>query len=125
MKNILITLLILLLSISGFSQNYQYEYAGRLTPSVKKEKLKDAQFITEIAPELWHKIALPYKERMELDRQRKIVDPFQGYYFASKENVYNKVIYYVIDYVSIEIESTSKGKTLTTHSASDKLTAEQ
>ena len=125
MKTCIITFLSFLLSIGVFAQNYKYEYAGRLTPSVNKEKLKDIQFITELAPELWHKIALPYKEQMELDRQRKIAEPFQGYYFASKENFYNKFVYYVIDYVSIEIETTSNGKTHTAQSSSDKLTAEQ
>jgi TonB family protein len=119
MKNNIITLFLVLLFSTGFSQNSKYEYNGRLTPSVKKEKLNEVKFISDITPELWHKLALPIKEHDELDYRRKM-EYSLGYYLYPQGG-YN----IIIDYVSVEILATCNSKVLTSQSTSDKLTPEQ
>lgn len=119
MKNTIITLLLLLLFINCFSQNFNYKYNGRLTPSVKKEKLNQAKYISDISPELWQKLILPHKERIKLDSLRKM-DYSLGYYLFPQGG-YD----IFINYVSVEITANCNGKVLTAKSTNDELTTEQ
>lgn len=114
MKNNLITLLLLLAFFSGFSQTSKYEYQGRPNPSVKKEKLIEAQFITDISPELWRELRLTHNDRFELEQRRKI-------FYSPGYNINIQGI----DYVSVEISVNTNGTDLTFESASDKLNIEQ
>ncbi|MES2284059.1 MAG: hypothetical protein V4547_00140 [Bacteroidota bacterium] len=118
MKNNIITLLLSLLSLIGSSQNSKFEYLGRSNPSVKKEKLKDAKFISDITPEFWERLVMPEKDRIELDHRRKM-DYSLGSY------LYTQGGYNIIDYISIEILATCNGKVLMFESTSDKLSTEQ
>jgi TonB family protein len=111
MKSFIVILQLFLFFSNGFPQNPTFEYNGRNAPSVNKEKLKEVQFVGDITPQLWDKMALPYKDYYELNQRKKS----QGYYN------YNTII----DFVSVEISTTSGNKTFTSHSTSDKLTAEQ
>ncbi|MDP1746596.1 MAG: energy transducer TonB [Bacteroidota bacterium] len=118
MKNNIIILLLSLLSLMGSSQNSKFEYLGRSNPSVKKEKLKEAKFICDITPEFWGRLAMPEKDRVELDHRRKM-DYSLGSY------LYTQGGYDIIDYISVEILATCNGKVLMFESTSDKLTTEQ
>ncbi|MES2780820.1 MAG: energy transducer TonB [Bacteroidota bacterium] len=111
MKKTIITLLSMLFCIPGFPQNTTFEYGGRITPSAKQEKLPEATFISDLAPQLWERMLLPSKERFELHLRRSS----EGYYS------YNTLI----DYVSVSISATNKGKVLTAQGISDKLTSAQ
>jgi TonB family protein len=121
---LLIALLLLLLPCltSGLSRpsRYEYEYPGRFTPSVKKEKLSWINFTGEITPELWNRLAVPHKERVRLDHWR-ILDFTPYPYRINYKEYYDKLI----EYVSVEILATCNGKSLASQSRSDKLTAEQ
>ncbi len=118
MKHSLITLLLFQLLSTGFSQNSGHEYTGRSTPAVKKEKLKEVNFLGDITPEVWRNLALPDKERIELDLRRGTNYP-QNYIYP-QEN-YN----YIIDYLAVEISAAARGKVQTAQSTSDKLSTEQ
>lgn len=120
MKTSIITALSLLLVISGFAQPSKFEYTGRYTPSVKKEKLHDAQFINDISPDLWRTMYVPHPDRVLLDLRRVMVFPQPEDYVYPQENY--KLI---LDIVGVEVSAVSNGKTLTAQNTTDKLTAEQ
>jgi protein TonB len=119
MKNQLTTLLLCLLFIPGFCQNSNFKYEGRMTISVKKEKVDGAQFVSDLTPELWHMLGLPVKEREELEYRRRMGYPL-GYY-VYPEGGYEAVV----DYDSVEISAQRNGKLLSASGASGQLTAEQ
>src|SRR4051812_963204 len=92
----------------------QHVYAGEL--SIKKGKLNEAQFITDLVPELWSRMALPNKERLELDYRRKM-----GYglgYYIYPDGGYDLIV----DYVGIEISAVCNDKVLTSESSTSELT---
>src|SRR4051812_14576665 len=125
MKNSFITLFVILLTIPGLSQDSGKDFRGRLKPAVKKGKLDQARFVGEITPELWRNMVLPSEDNNELQRHSVMANSCQGYYFDPHEYNDSKILYYVIDYVSVEISATHNGKTMTSESSGDKLTAEQ
>lgn len=118
MKNSLITLLLCLLFSTGFSQTSRYEYTGRLIPSIKKEKLNEAVFISEIMPEFSHYFVLPFAESALKEYQRILIYPQE--YLYPRES-YSKII----DFVSVEIFASCNGKDLTSVSSGDTLSREQ
>lgn len=120
MKNSLLTLLLTLLISTGFSQNFNYEYTGRFTPVIKKEKLYFAKSIGEIMPEFNRYFVLSAKERYQMDLMVNTADNPQAYSVFQQES-FTKFI----DFVSVEIEATYEGKTLTAQSAGDMLSTEQ
>jgi len=126
MKTYLVTPLFCLLILTGFSQNYRYEYNGRRSASIEREKLKQVKFINEIMPG-FSRFVEPYKERVLLNEQLRSAGNFNGFYTYPQElydhslENYNKIIYFV----SIDISSGCNGKLATAHSTSDILTAEQ
>ena len=98
-----------------------YEYSGRSTLAVKKEKLSDIRFVDEISPELWSKLAINYNDRVELDHRAGINYP-RGYnYNSPKANDYKQVI----ECVSVDILAISNGNVMHVKNTSDQLTAEQ
>lgn len=113
MKNSYLIFLLVLFFPSVYSQNSNYEFSGRYTPVLKKERLKDAMYISEITPEIGRYFMLPYKTQEKLNELLKI----QKLVNYNQENFYK-----VIDFVSFNITTTSKGKTFTSESSSDKLT---
>jgi TonB family protein len=127
MKNTLLTLFLSILLIPAFSQNHAYSYRGRLTPTIKREKLNEATFICEIMPDFSRHFILPYDETVKLNDLLKLVNSPEGNYIYPQENYFCPQEDYikVIDYVSIEIVTISQGKTLTAESTNDALTAEQ
>ncbi|HXB13317.1 MAG TPA: hypothetical protein VNZ45_15125 [Bacteroidia bacterium] len=127
MKNTLLTIFLSLLLIQGFSQNHNYTYRGRYTPSIKKEKLNDASFICEIMPDFWHHFNLPNTERDWMNELFKIVDSPDGHYIYSQENWFCPQEGYskIMDYVAIEITATCNGKTISAENTGEALTNEQ
>lgn len=103
--------LMMLFTFPCFAQQTGYEYEGRLNPSIKKGKLSEVIFINDLAPHLWQQLAIPYKDRFDLDERKKT----QGYYN------YNTIV----DYVSVAVSIVNKGKMVTEKSKTDKLTAAQ
>ncbi|MCW3072443.1 MAG: hypothetical protein JWO44_2333 [Bacteroidetes bacterium] len=127
MKKIIITLFLLPLFVACYSQNDKFEYAGRFSPSIKKEKLNEAKFISEIMPKFCERFALPYGERMQFDQLLKIIDS-EWKYYASLDKDYIRVrenYEEVMHYVSIDISTICNGKVMTSQSADEKLTAAQ
>jgi len=118
MKNSIIILLIVLLSNSGFSQNSKFVYNGRLTPTKKKAKLQEANFINEIMPEFGTYFGMTFNDRAKFDKRRITIYPQSDYY--PQEN-YD----YIFSYDSVEISVNSHGKVLTSQNISDALTTEQ
>jgi TonB family protein len=95
----------------------QHTYAKEL--SIRKEKLNEAQFITDLVPELWSSMALPNKERMELDYRRKM-----GYglgYYIYPDGGYDLIV----DYIGIEISAVCNDKVVTSESSTGELTLTQ
>ena len=120
MKNGLITLVLVLFFLTGFSRNYKFEYSGRFNPQVKKEKLNEVNLVSEITPEFWQKIQLEYFERQKLDLLRK-TDFTQVNAVNPKDYNYNKIV----DYVSVEISGSGNGKVMSAQSLGNQLTREQ
>lgn len=50
MKNIITTLLLLLILVTGYSQELRYEVRGTYTRSIKKERLNEAISMSDISP---------------------------------------------------------------------------
>jgi len=125
MKNS-IQLLLCFVFISGFSQNSTFNYSGRYTPTIKKEKLKEAKFVNEIMPEFERHFSLPNKESFLLSQQLKLVNSPKGYYIYPQESFYPQDNYEkIIDFISIEISAISNGKTLIAKNDRAALTTEQ
>jgi TonB family protein len=131
MKKSITTLLLFFVFTTGFSQNSTFAYNGRFSPAIKKEKLSGARFICEIMPEFGRYVSMPFRELDQLNQLLKSVcSPQRNYgssltyppdtYVHMQEN-YERVI----DYVSIEILTTSNGKTLAAQGPTDALTNEQ
>jgi TonB family protein len=128
MKNSITTLSLFFVLTTCFSQNSTFEYNGRFTPSIKKEKLSGARFICEIMPEFSRYVSMPHRELDELRQLSKSVCPPQRNYGSFLTYPLDKYIQnyeQVIDYVSIEVLTTSNGKTLAARSSTDELTNEQ
>ena len=124
MKKNIATLFLTLLFISGFCQNTRFEYGGKRAPAIKKERLNEARFISQIMPGFSRYVALPYKDYSRMNDLLKIVDPKYMYRLGNYVHIledYEKII----DYVSIEISAINQGKLYTAQSTSDVLTSEQ
>lgn len=124
MKKNISTLFLTLLFISGYCQNSRFDYVGRQAPAIKKERLNEARFISQIMPGFSRYVALPYKDYSRMNDLLKIVDPKYMYRLGNYVHIledYEKVI----DYVSIEISAINQGKQYTAQSTSDVLTPEQ
>lgn len=119
MKNKIVFSLLLLIVLKGVSQPSKFEYFGRLNPSVKKEKLSEIQFVTDLSPVLWHLLVLPNKDRIELDEQRKLNYPLG--FFAYPQGGYNTIV----DYVSVTISTKHNGVMETSTAGNEELSPEQ
>ena len=122
MKNSTVTLLLFLLVNTGFTQNAKYELPAKNMPTVNKQKLNEAKYITDLTPLLWSSLSIPQNERYYLE-QRRVRDypqPQPAIYLYPQDRY--KVI---IDYAAVEISIISNGKTLTANSTGDKLSPEQ
>ena len=106
MKNKLFTLLLILVFGTAYSQDSNYEYNGRLTPTIKKEMLREYDYITDIMPDFSRYFALRYDESELFNEQMK----WASYPFNSM-NAPQKNYTRIIDFVSIELCAKCQGKT--------------
>jgi TonB family protein len=120
MKNTIIVLILSLLSSVVYSQKSLFEYTGRSTSSVKKEMLTAVNNISDIAPDMWARIGLPFKVKEELEHRRKL-DERGCFIFYPQGYNYNRLV----EYVAVEISATNNGKVLVAQSLGDKLSSEQ
>jgi TonB family protein len=131
MKKSITILLLSFIFTTCISQNPPFQYNGRFTAAIKKEKLSGARYICEIMPEFNRYVSMPYKELDQFHQLLKSVCvPQRNYgsfltyppdtYVHMQEN-YEQVI----DYTSIEILVTSHDKILRAQSPNDVLTNEQ
>jgi TonB family protein len=120
MKNSVILFILILVYTAGFSQNYKFEYTGGINPKVNKEKLNKVNLVSEITPDLWRSMQLSYNTRRELDIHKN-TDFTQVYSFSNQEFNYNNIV----EYVSVEILTSSNGKIISSQSYGDKLTTAQ
>ncbi len=119
MKHSLIALVIFIFTIPGFSQDSGNYYFGRLTPIVKKEKLPEVVFVSDILDEMWIDLIMPYEDRLDLEARRK-------HEYSVGTYLYPTLGYeMLINYDSVEIYVRSKGELLSSRSSGEKLTREQ
>lgn len=116
-KFILTSVSFLFIGVTAFTQNLRYEYPGKIISSVTTQSRDNRRFISEVTPQLWQRLILPYRERVELEERRKK----QGYYLYPEQDNYQTVI----QYVSVEISATCNGINRIAKSTNDKLSAEQ
>lgn len=108
-KLIITTTLVLSIITNNHSQN--------IRAVIKYDKLNSVKYITDLYPELWDKMYMPYNDRFDIDQLKKIT--YSETFFKSSN--YNSLIYYV----SVEILATCQGKTITAVGLNDKLTEKQ
>ncbi|MEI6817662.1 MAG: energy transducer TonB [Bacteroidota bacterium] len=120
MKNKLFTLLLILVFGTAYSQDSNYEYNGRLTPTIKKEMLREYDYITDIMPDFSRYFALRYDESELFNEQMK----WASYPFNSM-NAPQKNYTRIIDFVSIELCAKCQGKTVSAESTTERLSMEQ
>jgi TonB family protein len=127
MKNQLLCLLVWFQLCPAHSQTYRFEYEGRQTPSLKKQKLDDAIFISEIMPDFFRFAFLSNRERTTLEQQLKATEtPIGNYIYPPDNYVYQQKNYdRIIDYVSVQVTANCNGKLVTAQSAGNILTVEQ
>lgn len=118
MKNLIITLLLSLFVMPGFSQNARFEYNGRYTPAIKKTNLNEANSVYEIMPEFNRYFVLPFNEHDQFNKQIVSIYPSSGFYPSENYS-------YLFNFISVEVSSICDGNVMTAQSTGDLLTAEQ
>lgn len=110
--------------ITSYTQNYKFEFPGRINPVIRKEKLNEAIVINDIMPAFSSNFGMHYQERtlmsQLLDQQNMFYFGFLLDHRRRVEN-YNKII----DYVSIEISVNHACNMLTARSTGQLLTLKQ
>jgi hypothetical protein len=118
MKYVIFSLLLFFFITSGYSQNSRYELPGMHSHSIKKEKLAEAQYVSEIMPDFSRYFVLPFKEKVLLDFNKIMPD--------SPEYVYSLTDYEKsIDFVSVDIYASCEGNYMNSESAGAMLSKEQ
>lgn len=117
------TLLLVLFSISGFSQNPAFELPARQNPTVKKENLHRVQYINDLSPLLWSSMQLQLSADFWLYKRRvnRFTQPQPENYLYPQDD-YKQILEVVFTEISV---TTSAGKIVAAQSTSDKLTAQQ
>lgn len=118
MKTINRILFLLLFSTAGFAQSSSYSLGDN--PVTTLTNLKAATTIHDVSPLLWKMIGLPAKDRFEIEFRRK-QDSAQGYYIQAPLNNYPNIV----NVVSVDISTVSKGQKVSAHNTSEQLTPEQ
>lgn len=120
MRHKLISLFLLQLIAIGFSQNANYNYTGRITPVIKKEKLNEASFVWQVMPELGRYLSLGYKERIQLDDVLRTMDRPKDYYGHPQENDAS-----IFDFISVHVSVVLNGKPMVAESKGELLSEKQ
>jgi TonB family protein len=123
MKKTLILSFILLGCTVAYAGNPIFDYHGRTTPAIKKDKFSTVKYLSEIMPGFIQNVTVPYKDRIELNDRMKIVEA-QNYVYPS--GISHKEKYEeVIDYISVEMKIISNGKSIQMNGEGDVLSQEQ
>jgi len=118
MKNHITVLMFVFLFGNGISQNKNFEYKGRNSGAVTKEKLSQAKFLREITPQFERYFFLP-KAHKELLLILKKMDYAQDYLYPDEN--YNNVM----EYLSVTVIAKIGGQTYSAEGTSDIITKEQ
>src|SRR4051812_21713682 len=127
MKRNCIILLITVFVNAVYGQVSKFEYNGRNNPTITKEKLVKATFISDIMPEFWRYASLTSGDRLVMQRLINMQSSEHGRYLFPQVSYYGTVENYnrVIEYVSIVIVAKYHGKQVTAESYTSTLTREQ
>lgn len=105
MKKVIILSLVLAL-VSFKPKGVEFEYVGRYTPSVKKEKLSEAKRLEDLYPSIWNMLYMSQKLRTEIETRRK--DYFSLGYFTYPEGGYETVVDYVSTQLAVFVNGTQQ-----------------
>ncbi|HEX8517867.1 MAG TPA: energy transducer TonB [Bacteroidia bacterium] len=127
MEKLILGLVMIGLYNMGFAQSFKFEYNGRTTPEMHRQKMQEAKYINEVMPEFTRYVVLPQEDRILLQKQLDLKDHLidysiypQEFYSLPIEN-YNKLIYFVF----VEISAVCNGKVLKAVSENNLLTGAQ
>lgn len=131
MKNILLEILLILISITGFSQENGYDFIPDNNPKLKIENLKTAKTIHDLSPDFCRYLNLPTRQQFSLDdrlNRKKLffastIRPL-GSYLENRQYI-QKDFDRIIQYEMVEVITTQSGKAKSARGTSEKLTTEQ
>lgn len=135
MKTILSLLIVFLILQAAFAQPSGFEYRGKLSPTVSKEKLPFGKTIHDISPDFCRFMVLPNKDALYLDqmlnRQRIYLGCTLPQFFKATGTRQDNFHYVqndfdgMVDYVSTEISAVSGGKAKAAQGKGAQLSPEQ
>lgn len=121
MKKINLLFFLLATCYSVNCQNIKFGYTGRFGPALSKEKMTEANYISEIMPDFMRTVTMQRDEYDYMNKLSKMIDyPLQENYITPQDN-YIKVM----DIVSVEISASSNGKTISARNNGEVLNKEQ
>ena len=85
------------------SQNSEFIYTGRTGPTIEKEKISDARFVTDLMPDFSSYLNMQYESLEKLRNLKKMDYPQE--YLNPKENYDN-----ILEYLSFDLTAACDGK---------------
>lgn len=128
MKKLLLLLALTCSSLLLQAQNGTAEYKGRNGLTISHDKLVQAKKLTEISPDLWHHMQLPYNEHYGI---RQLLNMQHTLYFSLVSSKNEDVVFpnsayeKMVGYIGFEITARSAGKSQTLSATGDEFTAAQ
>jgi TonB family protein len=119
MKNLILISLILIFFKDVSAQGEKYNYIDLMRPAAIQDKIKDANRLIDICPNIWQYIGLPTKLSKQLDNIKK--EDFPLSYHTYPPSGYSMML----DFVSIEISCTKNEKQIGVKSTGEYFSNEQ
>jgi TonB family protein len=119
MKKLILVSLVLLFFNDLSAQSEKYTYLNLMRPSASQDKLKDANRLLDICPNMWQYIGIPTKLNQQLDKIKK--EEFPLSYHTYPPSGYSMIL----DFVSIEITNLQNEKPFAIKSTGEYFTNEQ
>jgi len=110
------------------AQDGANEYKGRRNLTATHDRIIQANTISELSPEMWHRMQLNYSERDRLDKMLHMQHSLYFSLVSAKENdvVFpNSAYEKLVDYISFELIVSSKGKNQSLSATGKELTVAQ
>lgn len=131
MKNILLEILLLFISITGFSQENGFDFIPDKNPTLKIENLKTANTIHDLSPAFCRYLTLPTRQQFLLDdrlNRKKLffasaIRPLGSY--LERRQYLQKDFDRIVQYELVEVITTQSGKVKSARGSTEKLTTEQ
>lgn len=120
MKIGILTFVLALFYITGFSWSYKFNYTGSYFPKIKNESLNNINSVSDITPDFWRSMQMRYEDRRKMEELRK-TDFTQVSAFNSQEYNYNNIV----EYVSVNVSAINKGKVRSSQGSGNELTPQQ